>query len=122
MVEFLDTGRDLTDLRNHGTEMTVAEVDAWFVREILPLESLLMQYLRRNWRDRSDLEDIRQEVYVRVYRAAREDIPSAAKSFLFRTARNHLIDLARQSNIVPIDAAVDFECVANASFNSGLGG
>jgi RNA polymerase sigma-70 factor (ECF subfamily) len=112
MIEFLDTGRDPTDLRNHGAEMTVSEVDAWFVREVLPLESLLMQYLRRNWRDRSDLEDIRQEVYVRVYRAAREEIPASAKSFLFRTARNHLIDLARQSNIVPIDAAVDFESVA----------
>ena len=112
MVEFLDTGRDPTDLRNRGAEMTVSEVDAWFVREVLPLESLLMQYLRRNWRDRSDLEDIRQEVYVRVYRAAREEVPTSAKSFLLRTARNHLIDLARQSNIVPIDAAVDFESVA----------
>jgi RNA polymerase sigma-70 factor (ECF subfamily) len=71
-----------------------------------------MQYLRRNWRDRSDLEDIRQDVYVRVYRAARQEIPTSAKSFLFRTARNHLIDLARQSNIVPIDAAVDFDSVA----------
>jgi RNA polymerase sigma-70 factor (ECF subfamily) len=112
MVELLEMGRDPTDLRNHGAEMTASEVDAWFVREVLPLESSLMQYLRRNWRDRSDLEDIRQEVYVRVYRAAREEIPVSAKGFLFRTARNHLIDLARQSNIVPIDAAVDFESVA----------
>jgi len=112
MVEFLDTGRDPTDPRNRGAEMTVSEVDAWFVREVLSLESLLMQYLRRNWRDRSDLEDIRQDVYVRVYRAARDEIPTSAKSFLFRTARNHLIDLARQSSIVPIDAIVDFESVA----------
>jgi len=112
MVEFLDTGRDTTDLRSRGAEMTVSEVDAWFVREVLPLESLLMQYLRRNWRDRSDLEDIRQDIYVRVYRAAREERPKSAKSFLLRTARNYLIDLARQSNIVPIDAAVDFESVA----------
>lgn len=112
MVGIFDTGRDTTDLRSPGTEMTVSEADAWFVREVLPLESLLMQYLRRNWRDRSDLEDIRQDIYVRIYRAAREEIPNSAKSFLFAAARNHLINLARQSNIVPIDAAVDFENVA----------
>lgn len=112
MVGIFDTGRDTTDLRSPGTEMTVSEADAWFVREVLPLESSLMQYLRRNWRDRSDLEDIRQDIYVRIYRAAREEIPNSAKSFLFAAARNHLINLARQSNIVPIDAAVDFENVA----------
>jgi len=112
MVEILDMGRDTTDLRNPGAAMTAPEADAWFVREVLPLESLLMQYLRRNWRDRSDLEDIRQEIYVRVYRAARQDVPKQTKSFLFATARNHLINLARQSNVVPIDAAADFETAA----------
>ncbi len=112
MVGIFDTGRDTTNLRSPGTEMTVSAADAWFVREVLPLESLLMQYLRRNWRDRSDLEDIRQDIYVRVYRAAREEIPNSAKSFLFTAARNHLINLARQSNIVPIDAGVDFESIA----------
>jgi len=112
MVGIFDTGRDTTDLRSPGAEMTASEVDAWFVREVLPQESSLMQYLRRNWRDRSDLEDMRQDIYVRVYRAAREERPKSAKSFLFRTARNYLIDLARQSNIVPIDAAVDFESIA----------
>lgn len=112
MVEFLDMGRDTTDLRNAGADVTAAEADAWFVREVLPLESLLMQYLRRNWRDRSDLEDIRQEIYVRVYRAARNRTPKSAKGFLFMTARNHLIDLARQANVVPIDAAADMDILA----------
>lgn len=112
MVRNLDTGRDSTDLRNAGAEMTASEADAWFVREVLPLESLLMQYLRRNWRDRSDLEDIRQEVYVRVYRTAREQLPKSAKSFLFTTARNYLIDLARQSDVVPIDAVADVDILS----------
>lgn len=112
MVEILDMGRDTTDLRNAGAEVTASEADAWFVREVLPLESLLMQYLRRNWRDRSDLEDIRQEVYVRVYRSARSQVPRSAKNFLFMTARNHLIDLARQANVVPIDAVADLDSVA----------
>ena len=108
----MDTCRDTTDLRNPGAEMTVSAVDAWFVREVLPLESLLMQYLRRNWRDRSDLEDIRQDIYVRVYSAARLETPKSTKNFLRRTARNYLIDLGPQSSIVPIDATADFESVA----------
>lgn len=112
MVKILDTGRDTTDLRNSGADMIALEADAWFVEEVLPLELLLMQYLRRNWQDRSDLEDIRQEVYIRVFRAARERTPKSARNFLFTTARNHLIDLARRSNIVPIEAVVDFESAA----------
>jgi len=111
MVEFLDTGRDPTDLRNQGAEMTASEVDAWFVREVLPLESLLMQYLRRNWRDRSDLEDIRQDVYVRVYQAAQKQIPDHPRQFLFTTARNLLIDRVRHEQVIPIEAAADLEAL-----------
>lgn len=71
MVGIFDMGRDTTDLRSLGAEMTALEVDAWFVREVLPLEAVLMQYLRRNWRDRSDLEDIRQDICPRLPGSAR---------------------------------------------------
>ena len=47
----------------------------WFVREVLPLESALMQYLQHSCRDKHEIADLRQEVYVRVYEAAREQIP-----------------------------------------------
>ncbi len=55
------------------------ELKAWFVREVLPLEANLMQFLRHNWRDHSDIEDILHDVYVRVYEAARRQIPDHAK-------------------------------------------
>ncbi len=45
------------------TEITVAMVKAWFGQEILPLEASLMQYLEHNWRNASDISDLRQEVY-----------------------------------------------------------
>ena len=44
-----------------------AEVNAWFGREVLPLEAALMEFLQHNWRNQSDVYDFRQEVYVRVY-------------------------------------------------------
>ena len=44
-------------------------LDAWFVGEVLPLEPDLMRFLRRNWRNESDVADLRQELYVRLYDA-----------------------------------------------------
>jgi len=94
-----------------GAAMTAAELEAWFVREVLPLETMLMRFLRRNWRDRSDIEDLRQEIYVRVCEAAEAEIPKSAKAFVFATARNLLTDLIRKENVVPIAAIADPDSV-----------
>lgn len=83
--------------------------DDWFVREILPMEAALMRYLRRNWRDAAELPDLRQEVYVRVFEAARVREPEQAGAFLFSTARNLLIDRARRAQIVSIETFADLE-------------
>ncbi|HEV2560938.1 MAG TPA: RNA polymerase sigma factor [Rhizomicrobium sp.] len=94
--------------------MTASEVEAWFVREVLPLEAMLMQYLRRNWRDTGSIEDLRQEIYVRVCEAARKSIPRPAKSFVFVTARNLIIDRVRKEHVVPIEAVADLDALAVA--------
>ena len=107
MAEIPDSGREQADLRLAGAAMTAAELEVWFVREILPLETMLMRFLRRKWRDRSDIEDLRQEIYVRVCEAAEAETPKSAKSFVFATARNLLTDLIRKENVVPIDAVAD---------------
>ena len=91
-----------------------ADLDAWFIREVLPLEAALMRFLRRNWREENDLADLRQDVYVRVYDAARHGIPRQTKSFVFSTARNLLIDLVRRSRIVSIETVADLD-VSNVS-------
>jgi DNA-directed RNA polymerase specialized sigma24 family protein len=49
-----------------------SSLTASFVREVLPLEASLMQFLNRNWRDSSEVEDFCQDVYVKVYEAARQ--------------------------------------------------
>jgi len=109
MADIPDSGREEADLRLTGAAMTAAELEAWFVREVLPLETMLMRFLRRNWRDRSDIEDLRQEIYVRVCEAAEAETPRSAKSFVFATARNLLTDLIRRENVVPIAAVADPE-------------
>lgn len=89
-------------------------VPAWFVREILPLETVLMRYLHRNWRNADDIADLRQEVYARVFAAAKGGIPTNAKSFLFATARNLLIDLVKHKRVVPIEAVADLDVLGVA--------
>jgi RNA polymerase sigma-70 factor (ECF subfamily) len=113
MVETSETGRRDDGLELRGA-MNAPEVEAWFVREVLPLEAMLMQYLRHNWRDQSDVEDLRQEIYVRVCQAAKKEIPHPAKAFVFTTARNLLIDRARKSNVVPIEAVSDLDALGIA--------
>ncbi len=95
--------------------MTPSEVDAWFVREILPLEAVLMEYLQHNWRNRSDIYDFRQEVYIRLYQAALKEIPDRPKQFLFTTARNLLINRVRHERIIPIEAVADLDALEIAA-------
>jgi RNA polymerase sigma factor (sigma-70 family) len=86
-------------------------LDHWFESEVLPFEAMLLRFLRRNWRDKEEAYDILQEVYARVYDAARRERPSHIKPFLFSTARNLMIDRLRQMNVVPINAVADFEAL-----------
>ncbi len=102
-----------------GARMSQSEADEWFVREILPLEASLMQYLSHNWENRSELADLRQEIYARVCEAAQQQIPHSPKSFLFATARNFLIDLVRHSRVVQIEAMADLDSLDIASDQPG---
>lgn len=89
--------------------MKRSEHDAWFVREVLPLEAALTRFLARNWRNRSEIEDLRQEVYTRVFEASRDQPVRNAKPFVFFTARNLLIDRARHDQVVSIEQVKDLD-------------
>jgi RNA polymerase sigma-70 factor (ECF subfamily) len=109
MAELTDTDRESGESRSSRADMSVADVHGWFVREVLPLEPILMQYLHHNWRNKSDLGDLRQEIYVRVCEAAQKDLPENPKAFLLASARNYLIDRMRQERVVPIESAADMD-------------
>jgi RNA polymerase sigma factor (sigma-70 family) len=82
-------------------------VDDWFMQEILPLEGALKRFILSNWRNPADVEDLRQEVYARVYSAACKSLPEHPKALLFTTARNLIIDQVRRSKIVSIETVMD---------------
>lgn len=87
----------------------INDLDEWFIHEVLPVEPILMRYLRQNWRDASEWADLRQEVYARVYEAARTGLPDRTAAFTLATARNLLIDRARKSQVVSIDTYAELD-------------
>jgi RNA polymerase sigma-70 factor (ECF subfamily) len=99
--------------------MTASELEAWFVREILPLEAQLVQFLRRSWRNTSDIPDLLQEVYMRVCEAAQKQIPVPAKPFVFAVARNLVIDHVRREHVVSIESVSDPDAVETATEDPG---
>ncbi|HEV2563227.1 MAG TPA: RNA polymerase sigma factor [Rhizomicrobium sp.] len=111
MVEATDTGREDAGPRHAGVGVIAAEICDWFVREVLPLEAALTQFLQHNWRNRGDIEDLLQEVYMRIFEAAQTQIPERPKAFVFTTARNLLIDRVRREQIIPIEAVADLDAL-----------
>jgi RNA polymerase sigma factor (sigma-70 family) len=84
-------------------------LDHWFATEVLPHERLLERYLLRVWRNPTEVADLIQEVYVRIYERARDQRPQQPKAFLFATARNLMTDQLRRSRVVPIDTVQEVD-------------
>ena len=115
MAETPETDRGMAS--SLGPGQATSEVKAWFVREVLPLEPLLIRFFRRS--GRSDVEDLRQDVYMRVCDAAMEQIPHPAKPFVLAVARNPLIDRVRREHIVSIEAVENLDALNIATDDPG---
>jgi RNA polymerase sigma-70 factor (ECF subfamily) len=85
------------------------ELDQWFAVEVLPHEVALTRYLTRLCRNSADVADLRQDIYVSIYKSAAQEHPCQPKAFLFATARNLLIDRMRRGRIVSIDYMQDLD-------------
>jgi len=92
-----------------GEAMRMGELEDWFVREVLPLEGVLIQYLNRGARSKADAEDLRQDLYERVCTAVRDGVPNSTRSFVFTIARNLLIDRVRHEQVVPFDTVENLD-------------
>lgn len=68
-----------------------------------------MRFLQRNWRDQAEVEDLRQEVFARVFEAARRERPALPKAFLFQVTRNLMIDMLRRNGAISIRDMTDIE-------------
>ena len=75
-----------------GEAVGMDDLEAWFIREVLPLEAVLIQYLSRGARNKADVEDLRQDLYMKVCLAAQSELPRVTRPFVFKIARNLLIE------------------------------
>jgi RNA polymerase sigma factor (sigma-70 family) len=112
MADILEPDRD-NDAR--ALSVREAELHAWFVREVLSLEAALTNFLRRNWRNKADNADLLQEIYVRVYDAARKSIPESTRAFVFTTAHNLLVDRVRREQVIPLQTFENLEALSIAA-------
>lgn len=74
----------------------------WFREEVQPYETTLRRYLQRRFPTLTDVDDIVQETYVRLFRERRAGKNFEARSYLFPIARNLAIDVFRRSRSVAI--------------------
>lgn len=74
-----------------------------------------MRFLNQNWRNKSDLEDLRQDIYARILEKVEDGVPEQTKAFVLTTARNLLIDRVRREHIVPIETMADLEALNTAA-------
>jgi len=109
MAETPESNRENADPHGSGAGMTASDVNAWFVREVLPLEAGLIRFLSRRWRNKKDVEDLLQDVYMRVYEAAQKEMPHPVRPFVFTVARNLLINRSRREHVVAIQSVADVD-------------
>lgn len=116
-----DTETDRGNVDRHCQAMTDrrADLHAWFLCEVLPLEAALTRFLGRHSHSKGGVADLLQEVYVRVYEAALKQLPESTKSFVFTTAHNLLVDRVRREKIVPIEAVENLEALVVAAEGPG---
>jgi len=83
----------------------------WFIEEVQPHEPRLRAYLRRNFPQLHDVDDVVQESYLKICRARIEGRLNSARGFLFTTARNLALDVFRRSRASPFDDAEADKCL-----------
>jgi RNA polymerase sigma factor (sigma-70 family) len=79
-----------------------AEQARWFSREVQPHESRLRAYLRRRFPTITDIDDIVQETYARLFRERRAGRVFEARAYLFPVARNVAFDTFRRSRTIAV--------------------
>ncbi len=119
MADTSETNREGAGLGGQNVSGPAPDLHAWFVREVLSLEAALRGYLRNNRQSSADIADLLQDIYVRVFEAARVELPVSTKSLVFTTAHNLLVDRMRREKVVPLAAVENLEALGIAAETPG---
>lgn len=89
-------------------------LNAWFCREVLPLERALTAFIRRNWRVMEDVVELRQDIYEQALVGARRGLPVHTRQYMYALMRNRLINHAKRARIVSFETIADLDEMAAA--------
>ncbi|MES2693685.1 MAG: sigma-70 family RNA polymerase sigma factor [Verrucomicrobiota bacterium] len=85
-----------------------------------PHDSSLKAYLRGSFPAVHDVDDVVQESYLRIWKAAATHPIQCARAFLFRVARNVALNLLSHERASPIDAVKDLAALAVVEDRPGV--
>jgi RNA polymerase sigma factor (sigma-70 family) len=114
MADISQSGQENAGQRGQKVNDRLADIRAWFVQDVLPLEAVLTGFLRNNRQSSTDVADLLQEIYVRVYEAAQAELPASTKAFVFTIAHNLLVDRVRREKVVPLSTVENLEALGIA--------
>ena len=83
-------------------------LEKWFCREVLPLERMLTGFIRNHCHNKTDVIDLRQEIYERILKGAMRELPTHVTGYCFEVARNHLRRRAQQAKVVSFEVLANF--------------
>ena len=81
--------------------------ERWFTHEVLPNEPSLRAYLRAKFPRVSDVDDVVQTSYLRIWRKRAEYPITSVRAFLFTTAKRLAIDILRRERRSPVSIVGD---------------
>jgi RNA polymerase sigma factor (sigma-70 family) len=94
----------------------------WFAEHLRPHEGMLRAWLRAQFPDTADIDDIVQEAYLRVLRARQTaDRPiESPKAFLFATARNLALMQLRHRQVARTDPLAEIDASGIVDERAGI--
>ncbi len=93
---------------------------SWFATDVEPHEGALRSYLRREFPEHPDIDDLVQETYARLLRARDQKPVLAPRAFLFATARNAALDFFRRRKAVEIQGMAELDRLRVAEDKPGV--
>jgi RNA polymerase sigma-70 factor (ECF subfamily) len=87
------------------------ESSRWFQQHVLPHEPMLRAWLQSRFSAERDIDDIVQEVYVRLLRARAKGEVASPKAFIFAVARNLAVDRVRHREVARAEPLVESEAL-----------
>jgi len=87
----------------------VVQQSRWFTEEVHPYDGELKAYLRRAYPSVSDVDDVVQESYLRIWKAAARAPIQSARAFLYLVARRVALNLVRKHRNAPFDPYGEIE-------------